>query len=461
MEAEFSPALRQPAPQSIDAEQSILGCCLLDGTSESVEVMRSVLTARDFYRDAHRHIFEALCRLNDRDEPADLVTVGNELQRAEALDAVGGRVYLMACMEAIPGTSRAPHYAFMVREAANRRRLIDLGSEFIRMGYEEQLTPSADLLCTAQEAVCSLAETNDTRGPKPIREGVERRLARLEEAANAGQEFSGIATGFPQLDRITGGLQRGHVIIIAGRTSMGKSALALDFVSNAVNQGKRCLIFSQEMSDEQIAERLLAIKSGVDSIRLRNGQLRDGHGLNDEWVAVTHAAADISGWPLEVDDQPVITLAQARSRARRMKATRGLDLIVVDYLQLIARDAGRPEHLRHEIARLTKGFKNLAQELEIPVVALSQVSRAAERRDDKRPMLSDLAEASAIENDADLVLILYRPGYYKRGESDENAPDFEPAEVIVAKHRHGPQGGIIPLRFARRFGRFLPAEEEK
>lgn len=460
MEA-FSPALDRVPPVAHDAERMILSACMIDATPMSVEIACEQLQARDFYRTAHGLIFDAIRSLAGRDDPATFVEVADELEKRGELDIVGGRAYIVALADAAPHSLHAAHYCHLIKEASCRRQMIAAGGEIIRGAYEEQTTPTVELLDGAQAVLFSLAESRDTRGPEPLRASVLRRMERLEKANAKGQEYSGITTGFPQLDRITGGLQDGHVIIVAGRTGMGKSAFGLDIITSAVKQGRRSLIFSQEMSGEQIAERLLSAHSGIDAVRLRNGQLRDGEGYRNEWASIINSAGELGDWPVMIDDQPALTLATLRARARRVKATIGLDLIIADYLQLMGRGSQKRDELRHEIGRLTKGFHDLAAELQIPVVALSQISRAAEKRDDKRPMLSDLAESSAIENDADLVLILHRPGYYKRGETDRSAPEHEDAEVIVAKHRHGPQGAIVPVKFARRFARFLAVEDRR
>lgn len=441
---DFSAGLKRIPPQSLDAEQGVLGCCMFDGTPRAVEISRDLLVEEDFYLGQNRYVFTAICRLNDRDEPTDLIPVADELLRMGAYDAAGGRAYLAACVEAVPYGGRAEHYCRMVKEAALRRRLIDAGGAIIGEAYDHD-GPAADVLAFAEGKVCGLHDPRRERGFTRAARIASDEYQRITDAHAAGKQFTGVETGIRALDVLTGGLQPADLILIGGRPSMGKTAVGLRLGVTAAKGGVPVGIFSLEMSKAALMLRVLSAETLIDTSRLRNGQLFDR-----EWSALQNAVAASDEWPLYIDDGAELTLPAARSRARRLKMEHGLGLIVVDYVQLMAQDGASKLELRHEIGRLAKGFKDLGRELSVPVIMLSQVSRDCERRDDKRPRLSDLAESGALEQAADVVIFPFRPHYYAEGATPD-AEGLQPMELIVAKHRNG-ETDTIHVGFNKTFG---------
>lgn len=466
---QLSPAFDRIPPQALEAEQAVLGCMLLDSGRSAVETVREILQPDDFYRDAHRRIYEAICNLDNQGEPTDLLMVSQELERMGMLDFAGGRAYLVACIEAVPATTRAASYAYSVQNTAILRRLIDAGGKIIGMAYE-QADPVDEIVDESERLVFGVAQRRNRDFFEHIKPLLFRAYEDAQRAHETKQRLTGLETGFGRLDDMTSGLQKSDFIIIAGRPSMGKTSLALDMGVNAAERTRLPVaIFSLEMSKIQLAYRLICAQAKLDSNRLRSGYLRtvpDKDGL-DDWVRLGRAISKLGDLPIYIDDSSQITALEMRAKCRRLQAEHGLGLIIVDYLQLI-RGHGRSENRNQEISLIARTLKSLARELEVPVLALSQLSRMVERRDDKRPMLSDLRESGTIEAEADLVMMLYRSQYYRHGEGGDGAdaaPVADPealgeeAELIIAKHRNGPTG-IVRLAFLRRYATFENLAEE-
>jgi replicative DNA helicase len=444
-------------PQSVENEQGVLGSMMI--ARSAIEKAREILRHGDFYRHTHRLIFDAICTLNDRSEPADLLTLTDELRRLGHLEQIGGPEYLTTLIDAVPTAANVEYYAKIVQEKAVLRSLIDVGMQVTNMGYEPGEEEVAQLVDRAEQLVFAIGRTRRQRYFVALKEIMLEAMERLEDRQAAGLRVTGVPTGFPSLDELTSGLQPGDFVIVAGRPSMGKTALCLNFAVNASRQARTAVgLFSLEMSKEQLVQRMLCSEARVDSRRFRNGYLRQGgHGEEGDYTKLVRAMGRLGELPLYVDDSTDISVLEMRSKARRLQAEVGLGLLVVDYLQL-ARGSSNSENRTQEISLIARGLKSLARELNCPVVALSQLSRAVERRDDKRPMLSDLRESGSIEAEADLVMMLYRSSYYHRGGEDgEGAavpqPEMEESEILIAKHRNGPTG-TVKLGFIRQYATF-------
>lgn len=462
----LSPAFDRIPPQALDAEQAVLGCMMMDDTRAAVESVRDILQPSDFYRDAHRLIFEAICNLDDTDEPVDVLTVAQELERLGALDRAGGKAYLLACQDQVPAVTRATSYAQRVQNASILRRLIEAGGQIIGMAYE-QADPVEEIVDDAERLIFAVGQRRTQQYFFELKQLLFDAYEQAEKAHETKQRVTGLETGFTQLDNMTSGLQAGDFIIIAGRPSMGKTAFALNLATEgAARSSKPVGIFSLEMSRVQLTYRLICAEAKVEGGRLRTGYLRSARNddQEDDWTRLGRAIGRLGELPVYIDDSSEITALEMRAKCRRLKAEHGLGLVIVDYLQLI-RGHGRSENRNQEISLIARSLKSLARELNVPVIALSQLSRNVERRDDKRPLLSDLRESGSIEAEADLVMMLYRSQYYKH--EDAASPDAPPqdealgevAEVILAKHRNGPTG-IIRLAFLRRFACFENLAED-
>jgi len=427
-------------PHSLEAEVSVLGSCLI--SKDAVVVALDLLKADDFYRNAHHVVFEAVHALATANEPVDAVTVTEWLARHSRLDEVGGAAALYDLTDQVPTAANAAYYARIVRDRALLRRLIDAGARVTQLGYE----PTDDALQTvdrAESIVYELAQTGNSADFTPLNELLTESFERRELLSKERSEVTGLATGFDDLDRLTAGLQRQNLVIIAARPSMGKSGLALGIAEYvAIDTRKPVLLFSLEMSKTELVNRMLSSQARVDSGRLRTGRLDDQH-----WRALGEALGRMSDAPLYIDDTPSITMLEIRAKARRLKQRAGLDLVIVDYLQLMS-SSKRSDNRVQEVAEMSRGLKMLAKELDVPVVALSQLSRQPEARTDKRPMLSDLRESASIEQDADIVGFIYRDEVY-----DADSPDKGTAELIIAKHRNGAVGKV-QLAFLAHFAKF-------
>ncbi|MGE5590255.1 MAG: replicative DNA helicase [Bacillota bacterium] len=428
-------------PQSQEAEQSVLGSMLLD--RDAIIRAQELLRPEDFYRDAHRVIFSAICEIFNRGEAVDLVTLAEDLRRRGVLDEYGGAAYLTTLANIVPTAANIEHYAHIVEEKATLRALINASSQILAKGYQPDQEIDA-ILDEAEKSIFDISQRRISRGYEMLRDVLDKALDHIEYLYAHKGEVTGVPTGYKDLDDLTSGLQPSDLFILAARPSMGKTQLGLNFVRHAaVEKGVPAAIFSLEMSKEQLAMRLLAAEGNIDSQRLRTGHLTEEH-----WQRLTSALARLSEAPIFIDDTPAISIMEMRARARRMKSEHGLGLMMVDYLQLMTAP-GNKENRQQEISEISRSLKALARELHLPVLALSQLSRSVESRTDKRPMLSDLRESGSIEQDADVVAFIYRDDYYNR---DSEKPNI--TEVILAKQRNGPVG-VVELVFLKEFGKFV------
>ncbi len=435
-------AVERFPPQNIEAEQAVLGSLVLNG--DAIIQVASFLRAEDFYREAHGLIYQAIIDLHERREPADFVTLCDELERHERLEQVGGRAYLTSLVNAVPTAIHVEHYAHIVERAATLRRLIQAASQIAALAYEEAEDVD-EVVDQAEQIIFSVSERRITRDLIPIRQLLGEYYDRIEYLTRHRDELTGIPTGFANLDKLLGGFQLSDLIVVAGRPGMGKTSLALSIAHNAARD-KNVAIFSLEMAGEQVVQRLISAETGIDSQRLRLGRIYE-----DEWPNFIQATGVLSEASVFIDDTPAISPLEMRTKARRLYAEHGLDLIIVDYLQLM-RGGQRVENRVQEISLISRSLKALARELKVPVLAVSQLSRAVEARHDKRPVLSDLRESGAIEQDADVVMFIYRDEVY-----DENTEAPNIADIIIAKHRNGPTGHV-PLYFKKELAQFHEVE---
>jgi replicative DNA helicase len=430
-------------PHNIEAEQSVLGSLLID--RDAIIRVASYVRAEDFYIAANGTIYQAILDLYNRREPTDFLTLSDELERKSTLEEVGGLGYLSSLLNIVPTAVHVEYYGRIVERTATLRRLIDAGTSIVGIGYQEGLE-AEDALDSAEQALFTVSQRRQTKDFQSISDVLDRFFDQLDYLQQNRGEVVGIPSGYSDLDKLTGGLQRSDLIILAARPSMGKSALALGMAYGAaVQHGKKVGFFALEMSAEQLVQRLLSTETGVDSHRLRLGQIDD-----NEWDRISRAFGRLAEAQIFIDDSANASVMDVRSKARRLQAEQGLDLMIVDYLQLMS--GRRTENRVAEISEISRGLKGLARELNVPVVALSQLSRAVETRADHRPMLSDLRESGSIEQDADIVMFIYRDDKY-----DENSEKKGIAELIVAKHRNGPVG-TVNLRFFDRTARFADLE---
>jgi replicative DNA helicase len=432
-------------PQSIEAEQSVLGALLID--KDAVIEVAEFLRADDFYRGHHGAIYAAVLDLYERREPVDLVTVSEVLERNGHLDAVGGSAYLTSLINLTPTAVNAVHYGRIVERKAVLRNLIAAAGRIAGIGYEETADVSA-AVDRAEQELFAVSQKRIEAGFSPLKALLHSAYDRLDYLHQHKGEISGVKTGFKDLDTLTTGLQRSDLIVLAARPSIGKTSLALNIAEHAaVREGKTVGIFSLEMSKEQLVLRLLSSVANIDSQRLRTGFLEEM-----DFTRLAPAMNNLAEAPIYIDDTPNISTMELRTKARRLQAEAGLDMLVVDYLQLMqstiqSRDANRVQ----EVSEITRGLKSLARELQVPVVALSQLSRQAEMRESKEPRLSDLRESGSIEQDADLVIFLWREK--ERGTEEADA-DGEVVKLRLAKHRNGPTGELA-LWFKKRQTRFV------
>ncbi len=438
-------ALGRIPPQNIQAEQSVLGSMLLD--KEAIPVITEILRNEDFYREDHREIFEAIMDLFESAEPIDLITVSEQLKIRGTLDNVGGLEYLTNIATSVPTTSNARHYAKIVEEKALLRTLIKASSSIVDMGYEasEEVTFVLD---RAEKSIFDILQKRNTQGFSPIRDVLLGTFNRLEELYNNNGSITGIPTGFNDLDYKTSGLQNSDLILVAARPAMGKTAFVLNIAQYVSVRSKiPVAIFSLEMSKEQLVNRMLSSEAMVDSHKMRTGKLED-----DDWQKIAGALAPLSEAPIYIDDTPGTSIMEIRAKCRRLKLEKDLGLVIIDYLQLM-QGRGRNESRQQEISEISRSLKILAKELNVPVITLSQLSRGPESRTDHRPMLSDLRESGAIEQDADIVMFLYRDDYYNPDTEKKNI-----AEVILSKHRNG-STGTVELVWLGQYTRFANLEK--
>ncbi len=435
-------------PQNVEAEAAVLGAILLD--RDALVKAFEVLQPEHFYREAHQRIFTACQELFERNEPVDLITLANELTRRQQLEPMGGNPYLASLAEAVPTAANVLYHASIVRGKALLRELIGACTSIISSCYEET-EPTETVLDRAETRVFDVSKDRIRPSFRPIKSLLKSAFEDIERLYSRKGHVTGVPTGFTLLDDLTGGLQHSDLIIIAGRPSMGKTSFALGMAMHAAMEERVSTgIFSLEMSMSHVVQRMLCAEARVEAYRLRTGRLGDR-----DWPKLTTAAGRLSEAPIHIDDTPSMNVLELRAKARRVKAEHGTGLLVIDYLQLL-KGGGRFESRQQEMTEICRSLKSLAKELEIPIVALSQLSRAVEAREDKKPQLADLRESGAIEQDADLVAFIYRPGYYKALKSPEAEDNYE-AELIVAKQRNGPTD-TVPLIFRREYMRFENAE---
>jgi replicative DNA helicase len=440
-ERDTAPLPGKIPPQNLEAEQAVLASMLLDPAA--IDRVEEILDENAFYRGAHRKVFQAIAALSARNESADLITVSEELRRRGDLESVGGATFLQGLLDAVPSAANVAHHARLVLEKGVLRRMITTAGEIIEKSYEAS-QPWPTILDQAEQSLFTISQTRMKREFLPIKDVLKTTFEIIEELYEHKRAVTGVESGYEDLDRITSGFQKSDLIIIAGRPSMGKTSLMLNMAEHAAIKRKLPVgVFSLEMSKEQVVQRFLCSQARVPAQRLRTGFLKES-----EWPKLTDAAAHLSEAPIFIDDTPAIGLMEMRAKARRLKARHGLALLVVDYLQL-AQGLGSAESRQQEISQISQGLKALAKELEIPVIAGSQLSRAVEARENKRPILSDLRESGAIEQDADLVMFVYREEVYKPDRDDVKGI----AELIIGKHRNGPTGSV-PLVFIGEYTRF-------
>lgn len=417
-------------PQDVAAEQSVLGGMMLskDAIADVIEEVRP----SDFYRPAHELIYDSIADLYSRGEPADAVTVSAELTKRGELARIGGAAYLHTLIAGVPTAANAGFYARIVRERAILRRLVDAGTRIVQLGFATDGGDVDELVNTAQSEIFAVTERRASEDYVPLSEVLGPTMDEIQRASDRGGEMTGVPTGFRDLDGLTNGLHAGQMIVVAARPAIGKSTLGLDFVRAAsIHNGLASVVFSLEMGRNEIAMRMLSAESGVPLQTLRKGLRRD-----EDWTQVAATMSKISSAPLFIDDSPNMSMMEIRAKCRRLKQRHDLKLIVIDYLQLMS-SGKRVESRQQEVAEFSRAMKLLAKELEVPVVAISQLNRGSEQRADKRPQISDLRESGAIEQDADMVILLHREGAY-----DRESPRADEADLIVAKHRNGPTADI-------------------
>jgi len=435
-----SAAARVP-PHDLQAEESLLGAMML--SSVAIADAAGVVTAADFYKPAHGHVYDAIHTLYASGQPVDSVTVADELRRADLLEAIGGPAVLAQIMASTPATSNAGRYAHIVEEYALLRRLISVAGEIAELGYSvpEDVTKTLD---RAESLVYEVNERRVTDTTKKLADMLSENLDRLEALVERGESITGTPTGYLDLDDLLSGLQPNALIVIGARPAMGKTSFALGMVAHAALVARKpALFFSLEMSNLELSQRLLCAEAKVDSTRMRNGHLQP-----DDWKKISGAMGRLGDAPIWIDDNPNLTIMEIRAKARRLKSQVGeLGMIVIDYLQLMT-GRSSAENRQVEVSELSRGLKILARELETPVVALSQLSRGLEMRSDKRPMLADLRESGSIEQDSDVVMFIFREEIY-----DPRPENAGQAEVIVSKHRSGPTG-VVSLAFLPQYTLF-------
>jgi replicative DNA helicase len=437
-----SPTYERVPPHNIEAEESVLGSMLLsrDAIAEVLELLHD----DDFYRPAHRTVFRSVLDLYSHGQAVDPVTAAEELRRSGELADIGGAPFLHTLVSSVPTAANAGYYARIIKEAGILRRLIDTGTRIVQLGYEtpQDTERAVDL---AESWIYQVAQGRVTEDYQSLREVLTSTLEAIELLHNDRREITGVPTGFAELDRLTSGLQPSNLIIVAARPAVGKSTLGLDVARHAsVRSGVPTVVFSLEMSKTELVQRLMCAECSVDMQRLRTGRMED-----TDWTRLTRSLGKLADAPLFIDDSAAITMMELRAKCRRLKQRHGLGLVVVDYLQLM-QPSKRIESRQQEVSEISRALKLLAKELAVPVIAISQLSRQTEARSDKKPMLSDLRESGALEQDADLVMFIYREDLY-----DPESPRKGEADLIVAKHRNGPTD-TVTVTFQGQYSRFAP-----
>ncbi len=436
-------------PHNMEAEEAVLGSLLID--PDAIINISTFLRAEDFFLQRHGWVYAAVVDLHERRQPADLVTLSDELARREQLEDIGGAAYLTSLINATPTSIHVEYYAHIVERTAVLRRLIGAASEIAALAYKDN-EDADDVVDRAEEIIFGISERRVDRDLRPIRSVLESYYDRIEYLQQHQGEIIGIPTGLTDLDKLLGGLQRSDVIVMAGRPGMGKTSLALSIaLQSARRWQKRVAVFSLEMSDEQLVQRLVSAETGIDSQRLRLGSIKA-----DEWPNFYQAMQLLSETSVFIDDTPAISVMELRAKARRLHAEHGLDLLIVDYLQLMRGGAGdgghSHENRQQEISYISRSIKGLARELNIPILAISQLNRSVESRADKRPLESDLRESGSLEQDSDVIMFIYRDDKYN---PDSEFPNI--AEIIVAKQRNGGTG-TIQSYFKKQLRQFVDLE---
>jgi replicative DNA helicase len=438
------PLLERIPPQSIEAEQSVLGALLI--SPDALVRVVEILKPESFYRHAHQTIYETIVAIAERGEPVDLVTVSAELRKNQTLDEVGGYSYLMDLAASIPTAAHAEYYARIVEEKATLRALITGGTKIVEISYAQQLKLD-ETIDEAERIIFDVAHgRRQSQDLAHIKDILQQTFETIEERYENQDNVMGYGTGYYDLDYMTSGLHPSDLLVLAARPAMGKTSFALNLAQNVAKlNDKPAIIFSLEMSKEQLAQRLICAEAKINAQRIKTGFLSES-----DWPKLTEAIGTLADSPIYIDDTPAITVMEVRGKARRLKALekKELGLIVIDYLQLMSGSGNSDGNRVQEISQISRNLKALARELNVPIVALSQLSRAVESRTDKRPMLSDLRESGAIEQDADIVVFIYRDEYYNHESVDKNI-----AEIIIAKHRNGPVG-TVKLFFEKEHTRF-------
>jgi replicative DNA helicase len=431
-------------PANPEAEESVLGALLID--PDAIIKVASFLRSDDFYREKNGWIYQAVLDLHERRQPADFVTVVDELERRNQLQETGGAAYIISLINNTPTAVHVEHYAHIVERTATLRRLIGAAGQIAALAYEEA-DDLDEVVDRAEQLIFGVSERRVRRDLTPIRQIMHGVVDRIDFLHRHQGGILGVPSGFVKLDKLLGGFQKSDLIVLAARPAVGKTSLALNIAVNAAKRyGQRVAFFSLEMSNEQLVQRLLAAETGINQQRLRLGEIED-----DEWQMLVEAAGVLSDTLLFIDDTPAMSALELRTKARRLQAEFGLDLVVVDYLQLMRSD-GRSENRVQEISYITRSLKSLARELEAPLLALSQLSRAVESRSDHKPILSDLRESGSIEQDSDIVMFIYREELVKENTERKNI-----ADIIIAKHRNGPTD-TVPLYFNKELTRFADLE---
>jgi replicative DNA helicase len=440
-------ALGMVPPHNIEAEQAVLGCMLLD--SDVIPTVTELIRSSDFYREDHREICEAIIDIVEKAGPVDIITVSEQLQQRGTLEQVGGMDYLASITSTVPTTANARHYAKIVEEKSLLRKLIKAAQNIAGMSYEAS-EEAEFVLDRAEKSIFDIIERRSTQGFTHIKDVLLETFIRLEELYNSKSPVTGVPTGFADLDMKTAGLQNSDLILIAARPGMGKTAMALNIAQYAaVQKHVPVALFNLEMSKDQLVNRMLCSEVMVDSHKMRTGRLDD-----EDWNKIAKALGPLSEAPIYIDDTPGLTVMDIRAKCRRLKLEKKLGLVVIDYLQLM-RGRGKVENRQQEVSEISRSLKILAKELNVPVVTMSQLSRGPETRTDHRPMLSDLRESGAIEQDADIVMFIYRDDYYNPDSDKKNI-----AEIIIAKHRNGSTGTVY-LKYFDKYTKFANLERDE
>ena len=429
-------------PHNIEAEQAILGAIFLE--PDSIASAVEILLPEDFYRASHQHIFRAMLDLGDKGEPIDLVTVTSYLADSKLLEDIGGVSYLSDLANAVPTAANISHYCRIVEEKSILRRLIRTATDIVTEGYSKEENVE-DVLNEAERRILEVSNRKNSSAFKNIKDVLMQVYDNIDQLHKQKGDVTGIPTGFRDLDQITSGFQRNDLIIVAARPSVGKTAFALNIAQNvAIKTDENVAIFSLEMGAEQLVNRMLCAEGNIDAQRLRTGALEE-----EDWNRLSLAMGSLSNAGIYIDDTPGIRVSEIRSKCRRLKQEHGLGMILIDYLQLIQGSPNSKDNRQQEVSEISRSLKGLARELNVPLIALSQLSRGVESRQDKRPMMSDLRESGSIEQDADIVGVLYRDDYYDKESEKQNI-----IEIIIAKQRNGPVG-TVELAFVKEFNKFV------